>query len=394
MTDIYYKKTVDLSVGKHTLHFDVAQALFSSHEVDAGSKMLLKSLPDGNWGKVLDVGCGYGTLGLALKAADTRRDVHLVDRDALAVAFTERNAAKNKLDVTAVASLGFDDVPATDYDLIVSNIPGKAGEAVISDWLMQARHFLAPQGLVAVVIVAPLVALIDAVLAGLPDVAVSHRETNRSYGVFHFRFGQAVAGGQETAVSRHIYDRHSDTFMFRKLKLPLTTVTGVAEFDTLSYQTRLLLNLMSEQDAAKMRRVVVVNPGQGHTAVAAWKLWQPDELILIDRDLLALRTTVRNLLANGCPEAGIASFHQATWLLPPDVAAVDGVLGTLRDSEGPVVNAGLLETAVSHISDGALCLVAANSHLISQLSRRLSRQWREGKRKRRKGFSAVVFSLG
>ena len=48
-------------------------------------------------GFVLDVGCDYGPLELRLLKLDKRRTVHLVDRDALAVDFTQQNAALNNL---------------------------------------------------------------------------------------------------------------------------------------------------------------------------------------------------------------------------------------------------------------------------------------------------------
>lgn len=395
-TDIFYKKTVTLSVGKRTLQLDVAQALFSSHDVDAGSKMLLKSLTKSQyaaqWRHILDVGCGYGTLGLALKAADKRRKVDMVDRDALAVAFTQRNAEKNHLAVTAVGSLGYDTVPNAMYDLIVSNIPGKAGDAVITDLLTQARHFLRPEGMVAVVIVSPLAELVRRVLADLLDVVLLYEGSNRHYAVFHYRFTQPPTGTYETAVSRRLYTRHSGTFQFKKNTFHMQTAKGLPEFDTLSYQTRLLMSQMERLDGSQMRRVLFVNPGQGHLAVAAWLGWQPDAILLADKDLLALQTTAANLQQNGCPPERVYLFHQPTWRLPDDVPPVDGLLGVLRDSDGPAINGRLLETAVSHLAPHAACHIAANSHLISQLAARLTPAWREqGKRKKRKGFSAITF---
>ncbi|GAB4276193.1 MAG: hypothetical protein Kow0080_26230 [Candidatus Promineifilaceae bacterium] len=398
-TDIFYKKTVTLPVGKRSLQLDVAQALFSSHEVDSGTKMLLKSLAKSQyaaqWRQILDVGCGYGALGLALKAADKRRKVDMVDRDALAVAFTQRNAEKNGLAVTAVGSLGYDAVPNPPYDLIVSNIPGKAGEAVITDLLTQARHFLHPDGMVAVVIVAPLADLVRRVLSALPDVVLLYEESNRFYAVFHYRFTGPPSGVYETAVSRHLYARHNGTFQFKKATFHMETVKGLPEFDTLSYQTRLLMNQMERQDDSRMRRVMLVNPGQGHLAVAAWLGWQPEAVLMVDKDLLALQTAAANLQHNGCPSERIYLFHQPTWRLPDVEPPVDGLLGVLRDSDGPVINGRLLETAVAHLTPHAACHIAANSHLISQLATRLTPPWREqGKRKKRKGFSAVTLSSG
>ena len=48
------------------LEFDVAQTLFSGHEIDQGSALLLRSLDVATPARVLDLGCGYGVLGITL----------------------------------------------------------------------------------------------------------------------------------------------------------------------------------------------------------------------------------------------------------------------------------------------------------------------------------------
>ncbi|MBA2759906.1 MAG: methyltransferase, partial [Chloroflexia bacterium] len=65
------KKQVSLHWGALHLELDVAQDLFSSHQVDRGSKMLLSSLESvalPEHGEAVDFGCGYGVLGIAWQA--------------------------------------------------------------------------------------------------------------------------------------------------------------------------------------------------------------------------------------------------------------------------------------------------------------------------------------
>ena len=98
MREHYFKKVLSFKYEDRPLQFRVAQELFSSYEVDAGTRFLLRTLnqlPVGEIKRVLDVGCGYGPLGLTLKALDIGRTVHLVDRDALAVDFAQQNAELN-----------------------------------------------------------------------------------------------------------------------------------------------------------------------------------------------------------------------------------------------------------------------------------------------------------
>ena len=156
--DPHYKKTVTLDIGGLSLRFRVSQTLFSSQGIDAGTELLLRALhrtgrqPQ----KVLDLGCGYGPIGVALKGLHPNAALHMVDRDALAVRYAAQNALLNGIDdALAYPSIGFDDVGDRDFDLIAANIPGKAGETVIASWLREAPLFLRAQGQVAVVVVSP-----------------------------------------------------------------------------------------------------------------------------------------------------------------------------------------------------------------------------------------------
>ena len=62
-------KELTLNYHRHTLRFRVSQELFSSYQIDAGTRLLLKTVSDlaasEDVRKVLDLGCGYGPLGLA-----------------------------------------------------------------------------------------------------------------------------------------------------------------------------------------------------------------------------------------------------------------------------------------------------------------------------------------
>ena len=99
--DVYFHKTVTFRAWKHSLQFRTSQELFSSHDIDTGTKFLLRTIVEadyGNFQRILDVGCGYGPLGLTLKSLHPDSIVHLFDRDALAVEYSRQNAELNGLD--------------------------------------------------------------------------------------------------------------------------------------------------------------------------------------------------------------------------------------------------------------------------------------------------------
>ena len=390
-TDRFFKKIVTLKQGKHTLQLRVSQELFSSHEVDAGTKFLLRTLEKIEVGrKILDVGCGYGPIGLMLKRLDKQRVVHLVDRDALALSYTRQNAELNHLaaGVDVYGSLGYEAVTDRDFDLIVSNIPGKLGEAAIRHFLLDGRYHLMPHGQMAIVVVNPLRAMVNEMLANVPDVKILLEQTASRYTVFHYGFeGRERPLEPATDQVLDIYKRDTMQVAVNNHTFPMQTARGLPEFDELGHHTRLLLKAMSNDDKRSIKRVLVFNPGQGHIAVAAWHLYKPETLVLVDRDLLSLHFTRHNLLQNGCPAERIVGQHQVGIALEK---TADRIIGVLRGTEGLKGAEWTVKQAVAQLGDNGRIFTAANSHLITQLIMRLSKQAKVIERKKRKGHSLIV----
>lgn len=372
-------KELALTYHRRPLRFRVSQELFSSYQVDTGTRLLLKTVSDlaasDQVKKVLDLGCGYGPLGLAFAAADPRRLVHLVDRDALAVAFARHNAWLNKLhSAVAYGSLGYDDVIEGEFDLLLANIPGKAGPAALASFLLDARRVLHPDGLAAIVVVSPLAPQV-ADLLDRPDIEQTFRERGSEHVVFHFRFlawDQMEEPPRASAFDRGAYERGQMTAAYRDLRLDMTTVHGLPEFDQLSHQTELLLSALLKIDGSKtaIGRALVFNPGQGHVPAALWRLLAPQQMIVVDRDLLGLRATARNLADNHCPSSQVSYVHHPA--LPETMAQpVDLILGVLRDSEGLQAHYALVEQAAALLAPRGELLLAGSSNTVTRLEQRI-----------------------
>lgn len=131
--------------------------LFSPREVDGGSDLLIKHLRLNPSDKlqVLDLGCGYGTIGLYIAKANSSYTVDLVDKDFVAVDYTNLNAKQNNAaNAKAFLSNGFDQIPKDKkYDLIVANLPAKAGKELLKIWLYDAHQHLNEGGEIQVVVV-------------------------------------------------------------------------------------------------------------------------------------------------------------------------------------------------------------------------------------------------
>jgi 16S rRNA (guanine1207-N2)-methyltransferase len=395
----HFKKTVTLDHGGRRLELRVAQDLFSSHEVDVGTRLLLRTLagPEHAWRRlVLDLGCGYGPLGLGLAAAVADRVVHLVDRDALAVEYSRENAAANRLDgVQVYPSLGYADVRASGFDLVVSNIPAKAGPPVIQQLLLGAAGLLAPGGLVAVVVIAPLREPVTAILEGSPQVEVVFRRATAGYAVFHYRFQEPPAADPAPAGPGDglaVYERQQVSIGHGGVAVRLRTAWGLPEFDSLGFATRLVADAVLRPGGRPPETVLVLHPGQGWLPCLLWASGPPGRLRLVDRDLLALRFSRANLLANGCPPERAQVGHR----VEPDrpwLQDVELVVAMLRPKEPPEATAATVRRLVAEVPGGARVVLGAGSTAITRSLAALDAAklpFRVVDRRRAKGSSAVV----
>lgn len=135
-------------LASHALTLHSTWGLFSPREIDEGTRLLLEHVrvaPDAN---CLDLGCGYGPIGLTLAALAPRGRTLLVDKDFVAVDYANRNARLNGLaNAQALLSNGFDQIePGRGFDLIASNVPAKVGKELLAILLHDARARLRPGG--------------------------------------------------------------------------------------------------------------------------------------------------------------------------------------------------------------------------------------------------------
>lgn len=136
------------------LNLTTDAGVFSKNRVDYGSgvlieQMLEQDLPGGN---ILDVGCGYGPIGLFAAKKWPDRQVDMVDVNERAMDLARRNAAANGVgNVNIFASDRYQAVTG-QYAMIVTNPPIRAGKAIWSSILTEAKDHLTDGGILLVVI--------------------------------------------------------------------------------------------------------------------------------------------------------------------------------------------------------------------------------------------------
>jgi len=376
-------KTVPLKFHGVELKLKTSHALFSSHHVDDGTMLLLKTLAQRGAvppvGRVLDAGCGTGPLALALKKFRPVLEVVARDRLALAAAFTAENARINGLTIDAAPGLLLNNVPGP-WDLIVSNLPAKAGEPVLADFVSRSLGLLAPGGLVAVVVVEPLSAWFSAQLDAFSAVRV-YEEAGGGYRVFHYR-PESVPLSSGPAFPQ-AYRRAQTPWSVGPLSFVQKTFFGLPNFDLLDY--RLLVTLPLLEGWHLRGDCLVWEPVQGHLASWADAVLPPGATLhLAGNDALGLAAAGENTRR-------LAVVHAVPTLA--DVSLGTGSLGSAlvqlhTEPEVPWVER-TRESLLRLLAPGARVLINGTS---TDLTRFLERH--QGLRKvsdfRNKGWRVVV----
>ncbi|MBT2601332.1 MULTISPECIES: class I SAM-dependent methyltransferase [Oceanobacillus] len=138
-----------------TFRFTSDIGVFSKNDIDFGSRLLIEQFqePQIN-GDILDVGCGYGPIGLSLAAEFNEREVSMIDVNERAVELAKKNASANN--VTNVTIQTSDLYSAIDdesrFAAVVTNPPIRAGKKVVHQIFEGAKELLLPNGELWVVI--------------------------------------------------------------------------------------------------------------------------------------------------------------------------------------------------------------------------------------------------
>jgi hypothetical protein len=298
----------------------------------AGSSMLRR---------ILDAGCGIGVIGICVlrslldggmpaDAPEGPLCLHARDRDELARLFTEYNARKNgiapaMLEVRTGTLLG--DRPDSPWDLILSNVPAKAGNPVLLDFIARSAVRLSPEGRVLLVVVNPLADMFRARIGEL-CLPVFHDETGRGHTIFMYGRGASPSRegdpwDSETRLPdlRSLYFRSGGDYELEGIPYHINAVQGAAGFDdpgdAVRCGVKLIFRLgsgirgqpepgggMAGAAGQGAESILIHEPAQGHFPVWLWRhaLRTPElrdltaaQWVLSGRNILALEATTGNM---------------------------------------------------------------------------------------------------
>jgi hypothetical protein len=308
-------------------------------------------------GAILDAGSGVGVIGIC--AAGTLlslRDqvltvapppgegqpiprVRSQDRDELARCFTRYNALKNHIPPTVLEAFTeplLGGPPEARWDLILSNIPAKAGLPVLEDFVGRAASLLRAGGRVLVVVIK---ALAERFRAWIEDARCPLlRETGGPEHVV-FAYGPPageiepdrrgpLTAGCDLMTTYPAYQRRRGTYTLEGISYSLDSIQGVPDFDTPSAAVETAVKLagrlklrerLVSPDCRSGGGILIHEPDQGH--FPRWLAYylgekSPGPWVFSGRNILALEASRHNFL----PYRSSA--------VPEIVPAVDPALGT------------------------------------------------------------------
>ena len=136
------------------LRFKSDAGVFSKSKIDLGTKLLLKAVPQISGSKrILDLGCGYGVIGITVAKMFPESTVYMGDINERAVQLTNENAVLNGVtNVIVKPGEGFEPFTGLSFHLILTNPPIRAGKQVIYRLVDEAHLALEPGGWLAAVI--------------------------------------------------------------------------------------------------------------------------------------------------------------------------------------------------------------------------------------------------
>jgi len=141
-------KTWDYRLRGHLFSFTSDVGVFSKNEVDFGSRLLIEKFEEpAVSGDILDLGCGYGPIGLSLAKSFPDRRVTMADVNDRALILAKENAKQNNIDnVEILQSDGFSNLGGRRFAAVATNPPIRAGKKVYYPWFDKAQEALLEGG--------------------------------------------------------------------------------------------------------------------------------------------------------------------------------------------------------------------------------------------------------
>lgn len=133
--------------------FLTSSGVFSHKRIDLGTRLLIESMVLPEEGSVLDLGCGYGSVGIVTATLKPKLKVYMVDINERAVKLARENAKKNLVEnVRIMQGFLYEPVKELKFNVILCNPPISAGMKTVKRIIIEAPAHLKENGMLEIVV--------------------------------------------------------------------------------------------------------------------------------------------------------------------------------------------------------------------------------------------------
>jgi len=333
-------RVVAAAPGFPRLSLDVPWDVFSSQAVDEGTLLLLRHLPSGPPASLLDLGCGYGALGLPVAARWPSARCVLVDRDLLAVAAAAHNASALGLgNVEVRPGLGYRELAGERFGWVLCNVPARIGPRAI-------RHLIEGGRALGAEVRAVVIRDLSAVVVGLGLDGLVHV----GRGARHDVFALPAAPAAIDLADEEVYARDETEFAGLRLSRPYDASEDPAHF-------RFLAVLAESLPRGAPARALAFRAGYGALPLHLKSRYTACQVLAQERDLLDAAFLRRNARRLRLEVFVRETLFPADGLAPASFALV---VGELSPAAGPSVAARELQDCAGLLEPGGEALILAS----------------------------------
>lgn len=138
---------IEITIKNIDLKFNSSDKLFSPRNVDIGTLYMIDEVNFENESKILDLGCGYGVVGILAAKIIGEDKVVMCDIDSEAVELSKHNAILNNVEnINIIQSDGLKNIVDKDFSMILSNPPYHTDFSVAKHFIESGFYKLALNG--------------------------------------------------------------------------------------------------------------------------------------------------------------------------------------------------------------------------------------------------------
>jgi len=144
-------KAFNININGNSFTFNTDNGVFSKGELDYGTSLLIRNVLNLDvTGDILDLGCGYGAIGIIISKI-TNSNVTMSDVNKRAIHLTKMNAKKNNVTVNIIESDGYLNIN-NKFDYVISNPPIRVGKKALYKLLIDTKEHLKENGKLIIVV--------------------------------------------------------------------------------------------------------------------------------------------------------------------------------------------------------------------------------------------------